>query len=61
MCLDSKVTFDAQGWKDGQPDSYDGNEDCAEGRRVLGWNDMPCGYKQRTICQRPVSPALVHM
>uniref|UniRef100_A0A1Q3FC54 Putative galactose-specific c-type lectin n=1 Tax=Culex tarsalis TaxID=7177 RepID=A0A1Q3FC54_CULTA len=41
----------------GQPDNAGGAEDCMEIGRWGGvhWNDAPCGWKQRYICEQVVS------
>ena len=62
MCLGGEGTIDVQDerWKDGEPNNYRGNEDCAIGwADHVGWNDANCGYTRKLICQRPIAPALL--
>ena len=45
-------------WDDGEPDSADGNEDCAA-VIASGLHDVKCYRSEKLICQRPVAPALL--
>ena len=40
-------------WSDGQPDNAGGSEHCMEINwgSDAGWNDRPCGYKEKYICE----------
>ncbi|XP_033644600.1 C-type lectin domain family 4 member M-like [Asterias rubens] len=55
VCSDGEGTIDKQDkrWMNGQPDSNNGNEDCAVGR-IAGWHNWGCGTTHKLICQRPV-------
>ncbi|XP_036438791.1 CD209 antigen-like protein C [Colossoma macropomum] len=42
-------------WDKGEPNDDQKNEDCAEIVNLpikKGWNDMPCSYKERWICEK---------
>uniref|UniRef100_A0A3B3IPG7 C-type lectin domain-containing protein n=1 Tax=Oryzias latipes TaxID=8090 RepID=A0A3B3IPG7_ORYLA len=41
-------------WGSGQPDNYDGDEDCVETHfKSPGlWNDIPCKLSRRLICEK---------
>ncbi|XP_048051984.1 CD209 antigen-like protein C [Megalobrama amblycephala] len=43
-------------WSNGQPDDYNGNEDCVELNPTQdpgnNWNDVPCSDKRKGICEK---------
>jgi hypothetical protein len=53
--LDGDELDDAS-WGPGQPDDYQGREDCVELRASDdNWNDAPCGSEKRALCERPLA------
>ena len=39
-------------WDSNEPDDNFGGEDCVSLRRNGKWNDIPCNYKGRFICEK---------
>ncbi len=46
--------FDFEAFGDGQPDDFNGVEDCVEIRRDGTWNDLPCDDRRPYLCERDV-------
>lgn len=40
-------------WDVGQPDNYNGNEDCVELQTEADWNDLRCDIKRGFLCEGP--------
>ena len=47
----SPVTF--TNWNTGQPDNFNGFEECAEVRSTQSWNDINCYLNRGWICKIP--------
>ncbi|XP_065145822.1 galactose-specific lectin nattectin-like [Paramisgurnus dabryanus] len=48
--------FDFTNWCSGQPDNFQGNENCLEINYTTNrcWNDQPCSVRFRYICAKPL-------
>ncbi len=43
-----------ESWEPGQPDDFNGNEDCVEQKAASGdMNDLPCGATRYFVCEDP--------
>jgi len=40
-------------WAAGQPDNYNGDEDCVELQAIAQWNDLRCDIKRGYLCEGP--------
>lgn len=40
-------------WQPEEPNDAAGNEDCVYARGSIGWNDSPCAFERKYICERP--------
>ena len=46
--------WDYSNWDQGQPDDYNGNEDCAHlwEHNGITWNDRPCSHVRTFVCKK---------
>lgn len=47
------ITF--TNWDSGNPDNYNGNEDCIEMRRDGIWNDRRCDHRTLFVCEKDIN------
>lgn len=54
--LSSSFSLISRYWRRGQPDNYEGSEDCAQiakGHPVTeNWNDYPCSIAINFVCEK---------
>ena len=54
MLWSGGAPLDFTNWGMGQPDDFQGREDCVAKMRMAGaWNDLPCGNQIAYVCERP--------
>ena len=52
---ESGTTFDFEAWNEGEPNNYEGSENCVEMYSNSGvWNDVRCRNEQGYICSNPL-------
>ena len=56
MSTNESISF--ANWQKNRPDNHVNNEDCVEfggsfsDEKERRWNDLPCGNKQRFVCEK---------